>query len=179
MLLEECLEKLVEHYRIIHQTGDAKAFGDFARLTEKKKTLPESIRDRYELTKFVPANGVFEILQNADLVISRSGIGTVTQLLSLGKPCLLIPFPHGQRNEQLTNAMFVKKIGIGEVAQQYSLTGDSLYALIEKMMQNLDSYRARSDEAKAAIDLQATDKLISLISHVTSKSKDKKEIAKS
>jgi UDP-N-acetylglucosamine--N-acetylmuramyl-(pentapeptide) pyrophosphoryl-undecaprenol N-acetylglucosamine transferase len=177
VFIEECLERLLEHYRVIHQTGDAKQFGDFDRLEKLKKSFPEKLQKRYLVTKFVDSNDVFTILKQADLVIARAGIGTVTQLLALGKPCLFIPLPYGQKNEQLTNANFVKKIGIGEVAQQYFLTGDALYALIEKMFQNLSKYSKHSDEAKAVIDLQATDKLISLITHV--KSEDQKKITQS
>jgi len=177
VLIEDCLEKLLQKYRIIHQTGDAKRFNDFDRLEKKRQSLPENMQKNYMLTKFVPASDVFGTLQTADLVVTRSGIGTVTQLLALGKTCLFIPLPNGQKNEQLTNALFVKNIGIGEVAEQYSLTGDTLYALIEKMLQNSASYKKHRDEAKAVIDLQATQKLISLISHV--KSKNQKEITQS
>lgn len=177
VLIESCLEQLLHKYRIVHQTGDAKQFGDFARLEAKKKTLPPELRDRYLVTKFVDSADVFDLLRKADLVIARSGIGTVTQLLAMGKPCIFIPLPYGQKNEQLTNAMFVKKIGIGEIAQEYGLTGDALYALIEKMFQHYADYTKHSSEAKAVIDLQATQKLISLISHVTSK--NKKEITQS
>ena len=59
------------------------------------------------LKNLLNRKSVSKVLSRADLVISRSGINTVTELLYLGKPSLLIPLPYGQHNEQLANAQFV------------------------------------------------------------------------
>lgn len=118
VLIEGCLQKLLEKYSVIHQTGDAKEFEDFDRLVKLKQSLPENLQKRYLLKKFVEPEHVIEILTQADLIISRAGINTVTELLYFGKPSLLIPLPYGQQNEQLTNAQFMKQIGLAAILDQ-------------------------------------------------------------
>jgi len=49
------------------------------------------------------------IMRNASLIISRSGINTVTEVLYLRLPAIFIPLPHGQKNEQLKNARYAQK----------------------------------------------------------------------
>ena len=173
VLIENCLEQLLENYIVIHQTGDAKEFGDFDRLVKKRESLSEEKKKRYVVTKFVAAEEVMHIMKRADLVVSRSGINTVTELLSLGKPCLLIPLPHGQRNEQLTNAVFVKQIGTAEIAEQKDLTGEALYALINKMIENLGSYQEKSKRAQKEVITGAQEKIIDVITYVNAKKKTK------
>lgn len=171
VLIEDCLEKLLEKYIVVHQTGDAAEFGDFDRLEKKKESLAADLKKRYVVTKFVDPGQVWSIMDQADLVISRSGINTVTELLSLGKPCLLIPLPYGQHNEQLTNAMFVKQIGIGEVAEQKSLTGEKLFDSLTNMMKELSRYRAKEAHAKEEIIKGAVEKIISVVNDVNTEKK--------
>ncbi len=171
-LIEQSLEKLLQKYTIVHQTGDSQTFADFDRLKKKKEELPEALQKRYIVTKFVDASEVFSLMDQAALVISRSGINTVTELLSLGKPCLLIPLPHGQHNEQLTNALFVKQKGIADVATQEELTGEKLYDLITKMFEQIDEYKKHGITSKEEIIPDAAKNIISIVEHVNNETKN-------
>lgn len=171
VLIEECLEKLLEKYIVVHQTGDAKAFGDFDRLEKKKASLSKELQKRYVVTKFVEPQEVWSILEKAELVVSRSGINTVSELLFFGKPCLLIPLPYGQQNEQLTNAIFIKEKGIAEIAEQENLTGEKLFHEINNMIKNIEEYKKNSKDAKESITPNAADKIISLVEHVNNETK--------
>ena len=160
VLIEECLEKLLEKFNIIHQTGDAKEFGDYDRLEKAKAQLPQELQKRYEVKKFIEPEKVINILQQADLVISRSGINTVTELLYLGKPSLFIPLPYGQQHEQLVNANFVKKIGLAEVVDQLRISPEELFQKVIDMIFRLDSYQSHSTEARKLIHTDAAGKII-------------------
>jgi len=160
VLIEGCLTELLEKYTIIHQTGDAKEFGDFARLEKQKMKLPASLQKKYILKKFLTADEVLNNLLQADLVISRSGINTVTELLYLGKPSLLIPLPYGQHNEQLSNAQFVQKIGLAEIVDQLETTSEQLLQKVTQMFISLESYKNHKEEAKKLIHLDAAEKII-------------------
>src|SRR5205814_6410528 len=85
VLIEGCLENLLGNFKVIHQTGDAKEFGDFERLIQLKSSLPSAIQNNYHLEKFIKPEEVLAIMKKADLVISRSGINIVTDLLYLCK----------------------------------------------------------------------------------------------
>lgn len=165
-LVEGALENLLEKYCVVHQTGDAKEFGDFARLEQLREGLPEPLKNRYFLYKFVEPAKMFEFLMWANLIVSRSGINTVTELIYMGKPCLLIPLPYGQHDEQLENAKFVQKIGLGEVAEQEGLTSDALFEKIEAMMNDIEKYKAHAQEAKKLVDPHATEKVIEVVKEV-------------
>jgi len=169
VLIEGCLEKLLEQYSVIHQTGDARQFGDFDRLEKKKMQLPEALKKRYDVRKFTKPEDVLQIVSAADLVISRSGINTVTELLYLGKPCLLIPLPYGQRNEQLTNAEFVKKIGLAEIVDQLAMTPDTLIKKINEMITSLDTYKNHKEEARKLIHVDAAERIIKEVSYAKEK----------
>jgi UDP-N-acetylglucosamine--N-acetylmuramyl-(pentapeptide) pyrophosphoryl-undecaprenol N-acetylglucosamine transferase len=139
-LITDCLEKLLENFTIVHQTGDASEFKDFERLQHRRAGFPVQLQNRYILTKFVDPKEVGSIVRRADLVISRSGVNTISELLYLKKPSLLIPLPHGQGNEQQRNASLLKEAGLAEVVSQSDLTAEKLYTSITHMMQHLDKY---------------------------------------
>ncbi len=171
VLIEDCLEKLLGKYIVIHQTGAAKEFGDFDRLDAKRESLPAELKKRYVVTKFVDPHEVASIMDQADLVIARSGINTIIELLSLGKPSLLIPLPYGQHNEQLTNALFVKQAGIAAVAKQQELSGEALYTRITKMIENIGVYKEQSNAAKKLVIPDAAVSVINVVTYVNSKKK--------
>ena len=163
LLVEESLEKLLEKYLIIHQTGNAKEFGDFDRLAQKKLSLPEHLQKRYEVTKFIPSDHVVSVMLNADLVVARSGISTVSEILYLGKPCLLIPLPYGQHNEQLTNAEFVQSTGLGETYNQDTLTPDLFVEKIGEMITNIETYKSHAMVTQELINKDAAEKIIEVV----------------
>jgi UDP-N-acetylglucosamine--N-acetylmuramyl-(pentapeptide) pyrophosphoryl-undecaprenol N-acetylglucosamine transferase len=171
VLIEGCMEHLLEKYLIIHQTGASTEFGDFARLEKRKSQLPVALQKRYIPRQFIDSSEVFSVLKKADLVVSRSGINTITELLALGKPCLFIPLPYGQQHEQLTNALFVKQLGLAEVVEQKSLTAEKLGEVIEKMMNDLEIYKQHSQKAKDLLIPDATQKIIDLIEHGNTQTK--------
>jgi UDP-N-acetylglucosamine--N-acetylmuramyl-(pentapeptide) pyrophosphoryl-undecaprenol N-acetylglucosamine transferase len=172
LLIEGCIEQLLASYNIIHQTGDAKEFNDFERLNSLRNNLSETLKQRYLLKKFIDPADVFEIYQQADLIVSRSGINTVTELLYFGKPSLLIPLPYGQRNEQLKNALFIKSIGLSEVEEQKDLTPEKVYLKIREMFDTIDAYRKNAEKGKKLLDVHAADKIIEVIKHARNEKKN-------
>lgn len=140
-LVEKSLVELLKSFRVIHQTGDAKEFGDFERLEELRKNLEQ--KSDYLIKKFLTGQETAQVLQNASLVVSRAGMNTITELIYLKKPCLLIPIPIGK--EQKQNAHFVKRLGLAEVANQDDLTPTIFVGILESMLRNIESYKVDSD----------------------------------
>ncbi len=168
-LVEGCLEELLESYYVIHQTGDAKEFRDFQRLSEMAADFPEELRKRYVVKKFISPDNVVQLMQAADLVVSRAGINTVTELLYLGKPCLLIPLPYGQKGDQKENALLVQNVGIGTYADQHSLNSRTFLEKVQEMLIDIASYKEHSAKAHALIHTDAAQKIISVVQDVTKK----------
>jgi UDP-N-acetylglucosamine--N-acetylmuramyl-(pentapeptide) pyrophosphoryl-undecaprenol N-acetylglucosamine transferase len=169
VLIAGCLEELAEKYTIIHQTGDSKKYSDFDHLEEKRLQLPEKLQKNYLPKKFIEPEDVVQILSEADLVIARSGINTVTELLYLGKPSLFIPLPYGQHNEQAANAAFVKKNGLAEILNQLIATPNSLVATIDSMVENLSDYTQHAVEARQLIHTDAAQNILKEVEYAKEK----------
>ncbi len=172
LLVEKTLGKLLETYSIVHQTGDALEFGDYQRLLKKKESLPNERKKRYTIQKFTDPSDIGATYRDADLVISRSGANTMTELLVMKKPCLLIPLPHGQRGEQIENAVFLKEKGLATVLHQEYATSESFISSIDDMVRHLANFTL--DVAyNTSFHLHAAERLVAILS-AYEKEKNKK-----
>lgn len=165
-LIEKCITDLLEKYNVIHQTGDAQEFHDFDRLEKLRNTLTATLSGRYILKKFIDPSEIGSLLTMSSLIISRSGINSITELLYFEKPALLIPLPFSQNNEQLKNARFLENIGLGIVLQQEELDSKKLLQSIDLVIQNLDNYRINKEELKNIPGKNAAQNIISVIKYV-------------
>lgn len=146
-LVSETLGKLIDRYVVVHQTGGAEEFNDFIKLSILKDGLNKG-QEKYILSKYFSPDEVGSILKVASLVISRAGINSVSEIILLKKPALLIPLPVSQKDEQLKNAMKVEKLGLGEVIEQKNLNPGIFIEKINQMMKNIDIYKLSSSSNK-------------------------------
>lgn len=172
-LIEGCIKDLLKKYIVFHQTGDAWEFHDFDRLEKFKSTLPPNQNARYILKKFVKPQEIGNLLNSADLVISRSGINTITELIFFEKPSLLIPLPFSQNNEQLKNAKFLEKLGLGKVLQQNDINSKKLFEAIDSMFHNIKNYKLDRKTFKNLQGRNATQNIINVIKYVSHLKKTK------
>ncbi len=172
VLVEGCIAKLLEKYNVIHQVGDSSQFKDFERLSKLRENLEPELKAGYTVVKFIEPSRVADFLNTADLVISRSGMNTVTELIYFGKPSILIPLPYGQHQEQLKNALFMKKLGLAEIAEQNTLTSEKLSILVTQMFDNIDKYTKNSAKGRELIDLNAAENIIEVVKNAADKKKN-------
>lgn len=132
-ITSEMLEVLLQDFSIIHQTGDSQEFSDYDMLSKKKEGLIESLKKRYVVKKFILPDEIGWIYKNAEVVFSRAGINTVTELLALNKKALLIPLPHGQKNEQLKNAQMYEQSGLGTYILQSEMTPEKVHKALNDL----------------------------------------------
>lgn len=103
-------------------------------------------------------------LRDAHLVITRAGATTAADLLTVGRPAILVPIPQGgSRDEQRRNAETLAAAGVGWCLLESELTAESLAALLA---QALASPSALPDAARAAATLgrpQAASALADLV----------------
>ncbi|MDP4117892.1 MAG: undecaprenyldiphospho-muramoylpentapeptide beta-N-acetylglucosaminyltransferase [Bacillota bacterium] len=77
-----------------------------------------------------------EILVAADLVISRSGAITLSELCATGTPSILIPSPNVAENHQEINARALETRGAAVVICEYELDGEVLYKTLSDLIEN-------------------------------------------
>jgi len=56
-------------------------------------------------------DNIYACMQHADLIISRAGASTLAEILSFGKPSVLLPYPYATANHQEHNARAVEREG--------------------------------------------------------------------
>jgi UDP-N-acetylglucosamine--N-acetylmuramyl-(pentapeptide) pyrophosphoryl-undecaprenol N-acetylglucosamine transferase len=77
-----------------------------------------------------------EKLVNAHLVISRAGASTVSELAVIGRPSLLVPYPHALDHDQANNAKAVAAEGGAVIYQQSQLSPQILSDELTSALQN-------------------------------------------
>jgi len=112
----------------------------------------------------------FEVLKACDLVISRAGLGTLTQTICYGKPLLVIPTP--SHTEQYNNSKRVEEFGVAKVVDQKNLSYDMLLTSINEML-STDQYRknARTIQKKIS-DYNGIEKIIDFITDFHAREKE-------
>lgn len=70
----------------------------------------------------------------ADLVLSRSGAGTLAEIQTLRKPALLIPFPHAAGRHQHANAGTLGSLGAARVIDEGDLDAAALARALEELL---------------------------------------------
>ena len=144
------LPQLLEKYEIIHQCGN----------NNYKSVKAKSIQsDNYHLSPFFDENQLSNIYSITDLIISRSGAGSICEIAICGKPSILIPLPKSAGNHQRQNAMVYAQSGSGVVLEQFNLTPNLLLNEINKILNNNELYRKMSDNAKSFSRPEATKKI--------------------
>ncbi|MEO5756439.1 MAG: undecaprenyldiphospho-muramoylpentapeptide beta-N-acetylglucosaminyltransferase [Mesorhizobium sp.] len=85
----------------------------------------------------------------AHLVMSRSGASTVSEIAVIGRPALLVPYPHALDHDQAANAAALAAAGGGEVYAQSSLSPERIAALIGGLMDDPERLVAMAAGAKS------------------------------
>ena len=81
-------------------------------------------------------DNILDEMSNASLIISRSGSSTISEILGLRKPSILIPSPNVTGNHQYLNAYNLYNNGCCEMIEEKELTKENLYNLINKLLTN-------------------------------------------
>ena len=100
----------------------------------------------------------------ADLVLSRAGSNTLSELLALNKPMLLVPYPLGAgRGDQIENARSYEKRGLARVLNQQDMTRETMTRALLDLLRDRETLRA----AVAAYPVKdGTDAVLALIEQV-------------
>ncbi len=90
-----------------------------------------------------------EAYNAADLVISRAGSGTLSEIAYWGLPSILVPYPYASENHQRVNADVFADAGAAVVADQKDLTSERLMQHIEELACDFDRRLAMSRAANS------------------------------
>jgi UDP-N-acetylglucosamine--N-acetylmuramyl-(pentapeptide) pyrophosphoryl-undecaprenol N-acetylglucosamine transferase len=120
-ILYESLEFLIKKkFRIVHIIGES-----------DQKSIQVRNSKYYVKKRFT--NEMAALIQNCDLVISRSGAGTINELIEAEKPSILIPYPFSKNNHQEKNAMILAEIGGSVLINQNQISKEVFEETLERI----------------------------------------------
>ena len=103
---------------------------------EKVKNLkvPENVKIKpfiYELPS---------LMKVTDLIITRAGASTMSEILVLNVPSIFVPSPYVTNNHQYKNAMDLVEKNAGLILEEKDFTKDNIINLIDKTLSNKEQY---------------------------------------
>ena len=89
-----------------------------------------------------------ELLNSVDLVISRSGAMTITEISIVGLPAIFVPLPNVSNNHQEYNAKVLQNAGAAKIILNKDLNADFLNKEIEDMIRDVKKLEQMGQNAK-------------------------------
>jgi UDP-N-acetylglucosamine--N-acetylmuramyl-(pentapeptide) pyrophosphoryl-undecaprenol N-acetylglucosamine transferase len=108
-------------------------------------------------------------MARANLVVSRSGASTVSELAAIGRACVLVPFPHALDADQARNAIELERAGAATVIDQSAFTPQRLAQELRDALADPDTLRMRGEAGRAVAVLDAAERLADLVEQVARK----------
>jgi UDP-N-acetylglucosamine--N-acetylmuramyl-(pentapeptide) pyrophosphoryl-undecaprenol N-acetylglucosamine transferase len=102
-------------------------------------------------------------IADANLVISRSGASTVSELAVIGRPAILVPYPYALDHDQAANAAALKAEGGAEVITQSHLSPEKLAKILRHAMDDPSKLAATAHAARATGKPDAAQRLADLV----------------
>lgn len=99
---------------------------------EKYKKL--SYPNNFKVIDF--CDNLTSLMKSANLIVSRAGASTLSEIIATKIPSILIPSPNVTDNHQYKNALDFLKNGCAKVIEEADLTGDILISEIDKIINN-------------------------------------------
>ncbi|MBB1255575.1 UDP-N-acetylglucosamine--N-acetylmuramyl-(pentapeptide) pyrophosphoryl-undecaprenol N-acetylglucosamine transferase [Streptomyces sp. OF3] len=156
-VVRDSLPWLLERANVVHQCGP----DNVEELRRHAAALPTALAGRYHLTGFVGPE-LPDVLALADVVVSRSGAGTLAELTALGRPAVFVPLATSAGNEQAHNARHLEEAGAA-VALVDDVTPGRLQEALAPLLTDPARRRAMAERARAHGRPDAADRLVDVL----------------
>ena len=138
-------------WQLIHVTGER----EYDRVRSALGSSPDSAVRPY-------LDDLSDAFAASDLVLARAGASTLGELAAMGKPAILIPYPHASDDHQRSNAMVVADAGAAVVVDDRELIAGKLRGILAEVTasERLASLRA------GASQLQSIDPISTILARI-------------
>ena len=129
-MMKEILPKFgKKDYEVLFVTGK-----NYYDEYKKMKNIPSNV-------KLVPyLNDMLGVMKSTDLIISRAGASTISEITALGLPSILIPSPYVTHNHQEENAKVLENNGASIIIKEKELTDTRLLEKIDLILNDTKRY---------------------------------------
>jgi len=104
----------------------------------------------------------------ADLVVSRAGGSTVSELAVYGKYALLLPYPFAAENHQEDNARWLASAGGAEILHDNEASEHDFTVWLQNWLKNQELFRKHGEQSKAIANPDASQQVLDMIKNITS-----------
>ena len=148
-------KKLNKDYQIIWATGP----NQYDMIKTKLQSLNISINNIPNVKILPYIYNMEEVMNCVDLVVSRSGAMTITEISIVGKPSIFIPFPYATENHQEYNAKVLEKVGAAKIILDAKLDDNILNSTINEIISDKEKMCRISENAHAVEIKNVEDKI--------------------
>lgn len=129
-MMKEILPKFgKKDYEVLFVTGK-----NYYDEYNKMKNIPKNV-------KLVPyLNDMLGVMKSTDLIISRAGASTISEITALGLPSILIPSPYVTHNHQEENAKVLENNGASIIIKEKELNDKVLLEKIDLILNDTKRY---------------------------------------
>jgi UDP-N-acetylglucosamine--N-acetylmuramyl-(pentapeptide) pyrophosphoryl-undecaprenol N-acetylglucosamine transferase len=146
------LGDLKEKLRIIHQTGD--------RDYDEVRQGYERAGMEAEVHRFI--RDMDRAYGMADLVLCRAGATTLFEIMAMGKPAVLVPYPYAANDHQTLNARALVDAGAAMMAADGDLNGLNLSRILRRLGEDREKLREMGERAAALARPRAAEMMVDL-----------------
>lgn len=117
-----------KNYQVLVITG--KAYYD----EYKELDIPDNV-------KLLPyTEELIQIMKDTDLMVSRAGASTISEITGIGLPSILVPSPYVTHNHQYLNAKELEDAGACTILEEKDFSGDALCQKIDSILSDKHVY---------------------------------------
>jgi UDP-N-acetylglucosamine--N-acetylmuramyl-(pentapeptide) pyrophosphoryl-undecaprenol N-acetylglucosamine transferase len=151
----EILPEILKSYQVIHQTGER----NFEEVEKRAGEL--GIKNGHGGYHAIPFIGeeIKDIFAVSDLVISRAGSSSISEIAANGKSAIIIPIDKSANDHQRMNAYSIAKIGGCVVLEEANLGEHILIENIKNILENEELRNKLITNIKAFYHPDAADRI--------------------
>lgn len=143
-LIFESLEFLIEHFIVVHQTGE-KNREEADTIKRKLMKINTKCSENYQPVAFIK-NEMPDILAASSIIVSRAGANSIWEAAAAGKPMILIPLEKGSsRGDQIENAEFFASNGAAEILKGEDVNAKTFEKVLKTFLQNPEKLKSTAE----------------------------------
>lgn len=116
---------------------------------------------KYVLSSFF--DNMPELISQAHLVIGRGGASTLTELMTIGRPGIIVPLPTSADNHQMENARLFCDSGAGWLVTESAFDPAQFAVRLEQLIQDPELLREAAVQAKGMAKPEAAERVADLV----------------
>lgn len=128
----------------------------------------DNVKNVQSNVKVVPyIENLSGFMKNADLIVSRAGASTMSEIISLAIPSILIPSPYVPNNHQYKNALDLVNKNAALMIEEKDLKGDILIRTIDKILYDEDKINEMKENLKQISVNDSASRIYNILKELT------------